>query len=127
MRIAIIGAAFSLVAFGAHAQYVSSNPTFQPFAPLTQPQQLYPQTNYTYDRQSGNRYSTTINPDGSAEVRGNNYQNGTRWRTTIDADGQQRGTDADGNRWKYNPTTGRYYNYGTGQTCTGTGARRTCY
>lgn len=125
MRALIIGASLAFTASIASAQYLSTQPQFQPFQP--QQQQVFPQSSYTYDRQSGNRYTTTTNPDGSAEVRGNNYQTGARWRTTIDADGQQRGTDADGNRWKYNPTTGRYYNYGTGQTCTGTGNRRTCY
>lgn len=116
MRAFILGAAFALVATGAMAQY-------QPYSPYGQTR---PSTTSTYDWRSGNRYTTTTNEDGSATVRGNNYQTGARWKSTIEEDGQQSGTDADGNRWRYNPDTKTYRNFGTGQVCRGEGSRRVC-
>lgn len=123
MRAIILGVSLSFAASIASAQYLSTNPTFQPFGAQ---QQTFPQTSTTYDWKSGNRYTTTINPDGSAQVRGSNLQNGTSWRSTIQPDGQQRGTDADGNQWRYNPRTKTYTNFGTGKTCTDTAYGRVC-
>lgn len=37
------------------------------------------------------------------------------------------GTDSRGNAWNYNAGSNVYQNYGTGRTCTGTGAYRSCY
>ena len=85
-----------------------------------------PQTTTTYDWQSGSRYTTTTRPNGEATVRGYNYNTGATGNTTIKPDGKQRGTDAAGNPWTYNPATGSYMNYGTGQMCTGKGAARVC-
>lgn len=116
MRALLLGVSIALAASGAMAQYQSYTPYGQ----------TRPSTTTTYDWRSGNRYTTTTNGDGSATVRGNNYENGTHWRTTIQPDGQQRGTDADGNMWRYNPQTKTYHNFGTGQICTGTGYGRVC-
>lgn len=80
----------------------------------------------TYDWRTGNQYNTTTYSNYT-EVKGYNYNTGTRWKTKIYNDGDMRGTDGNGNRWKYNSTSGYYYNYGTGKTCTGKGAFRTCY
>lgn len=122
MKLAVIGALIALVPAVASAQYYQPRPYYQ------QDEQPAPgQTVYSYDRQSGNRYSTTPNYDGSTSVRGSNLQNGTRWRTEIQPDGAMRGTDADGNRWTYNPDTKTYRNSGTGVTCRGEGSRRYCY
>lgn len=115
MRALILGVSIALAASAAMAQFPS------------QSDDQWPSTTTTYDRKSGNRYRTTINPDGSATIRGNNYQTGARWKSTIDEDGQQSGTDADGNRWRYNPDTKTYRNFGTGQVCRGEGSRRVCY
>lgn len=117
MRVLLIGLAFTMVAGQAAAQYV----------PIYPPAQNRETTTRTYDWQSGNSYTTTTRQDGSATVRGNNYQNGTSWRTTIEADGRQRGTDAKGNQWRYNPQTKTYQNFGTGEFCRGEGARRVCF
>ena len=80
----------------------------------------------TYDWRSGNRYSWYQDSLGTTHVRGSNGITGSMWRSTIDKDGQQRGTDSNGNMWRYNPDTGSYINYGTGEMCFGRGAIRTC-
>lgn len=116
MRALIFGVSLAMTASVAMAQY----PTYRPYQPKP------PATTSAYDWRSGNSYTTTTSPDGSATVRGNNYQNGAQWRTTIQPDGQQRGTDADGNMWRYDPRSKTYQNFGTGQICTGTGYGRVC-
>lgn len=85
------------------------------------------ETRSTYDWRSGSRYTTERNYDGTYTVRGSNLREGSRWRTEIQQDGTMRGTDADGNRWRYDATTGVYRNLGTGVTCRGEGRRRRCY
>lgn len=80
-----------------------------------------------YDWRTGNSYNTTDNGDGSTTTRGNNYNNGSTWTNTTERDGDQRGRDANGNSWTYDAQSGRYFNYGTGKTCTGSGKNRTCY
>ncbi len=110
MRAVILGISIAMAATGAMAQYGSRQPT----------------TTTTYDWRNNRSYTTTTNPNGGATVRGTNYQNGSQWRTTIDPNGQQRGTDASGNTWQYNPQTKTYLNHGTGQVCTGSGYARTC-
>lgn len=81
----------------------------------------------TYDWQSGNQYHSNQNFDGSTTIRGFNYNTGSSWNTTVEPDGDMRGTDSQGNMWQYDDSTGFYQNYGTGTTCTGKGAFRTCY
>jgi hypothetical protein len=80
----------------------------------------------TYDAKSGNRYSWYQDSLGTTHVRGSNLNTGSMWRSTIEKDGDQRGTDSNGNMWRYNPDTGRYINYGTGEMCFGRGTLRTC-
>lgn len=70
---------------------------------------------YKYDYKTGNSYNTTKNYDGSTTVRGRNLQTGSTWKTTIESDGDMKGTDSDGNRWKYNSSNKTYLNYGTGE------------
>lgn len=116
MKARLIGVAFAaLIAAPAAAQVQWSQPR-QPSAPST-----------TYSRDGANRYVTTVNPDGSSTVRGTNYETGSRWKTETAPDGVSRGTDAEGNRWTYNPETTVYRNTGTGVTCRGEGSRRRCY
>lgn len=81
----------------------------------------------SYDWRSGNSYSWTRNSDGSTDVNGWNLRTGSSWRTTIEPDGDMRGTDSHGNSWTYDNSTGYYHNFGTGKTCFGKGALRTCY
>lgn len=81
----------------------------------------------SYDWRSGNRYSWDTDSSGETRVRGSNSRTGSRWNTTIDPDGDMKGSDSDGNRWRYNSNTGSYYNYGTGQSCRGSGRARTCW
>lgn len=80
-----------------------------------------------YDWRTGNSYNTYDNSDGSTTTYGRNIYNGNSWTNQTEADGNQRGRDADGNHWKYDADTTRYYNYGTGKTCSGTGYARTCW
>ena len=82
---------------------------------------------YRYDYNTGNSYTVTDSIDGSKEIRGFNYNNGSSWRATMDSDGNARGTDSNGNAFKYNSDSGSYFNYGTGQTCYGKGSLRNCY
>lgn len=82
---------------------------------------------YEYDWKSGNSYLTQPRQNGGATVRGYNVENGSTWTTTIDPNGNQSGYDADGNYWRYNSRSGAYFNFGTGKSCFGNGAARTCY
>jgi len=120
MRIAIIGALLALAPAVAAAQY------FKPLAPPPPPSNTLGGTTYSYDRQSGNRYTTTTQPDGSATVRGSNLQSGSRWRTEVQPDGSMRGRDSNGDTWRYNSQSGRYTN-SNGTTCSGSGNNRRCY
>jgi hypothetical protein len=79
---------------------------------------------YTYDYKSGNSYSTTQS-GSETQVRGYNSSTGESWNTRIDKNGNQHGSDAQGNYWNYNNSTGTYYN-SNGKTCYGKGAARTC-
>lgn len=81
---------------------------------------------YEHDWRSGNSYSTTDNADGGATIRGRN-RSGDTWTTTIENDGDQRGRDANGNYWTYDSKNGRYFNFGTGESCYGNGVARRCY
>lgn len=79
-----------------------------------------------YDWQSGNSY--TVRPDrNGASIQGYNMNNGSMWSQRQNRDGTYNGTDAQGNFYSGNNRTGSYYNFGTGRTCYGTGALRTCY
>lgn len=85
------------------------------------------QSSSTYDWRTGNRYHIDKNYDGSTNVRGSNVYNGSQWRTRIEPDGSMRGTDKDGNQWRYDSRSKVYQNYGTGTICRGEGALRTCF
>lgn len=74
----------------------------------------------------GNCYSVTEDGDGGYSVRGFNSGTGSTWNNKIESNGDQRGFDSNGNYWKYNNSTGNYTNFGTGQSCFGKGAFRTC-
>lgn len=119
----MLGACLALLPAVAAAQYVPYNPYAQP-----QPSSPYsstPQTRSTYDWQTNSRYTTTRQPDGSTTVRGQNYNTGSTWRSTIQPNGDQRGTDSNGNTWRYNNSTGSYSNT-DGTFCTGKGYARVC-
>jgi hypothetical protein len=79
-----------------------------------------------YDWQSGNSYNWNTTPGGDTHVNGYNLNNGTMWNQTIKPNGDQNGWDGGGNYWNYNSRSGNYYNYGTGEICTGHGAARIC-
>ena len=85
------------------------------------------QSGHAYDWRSGNSYSYNTDLLGNTHVRGLNTQNGTNWTTTIRPNGSMNGLDGGGNSWSYNSGTGFYMNYGTGRSCIGKGAYRTCY
>ncbi len=78
-----------------------------------------------YDWRSGNRYNWNHNFDGSTDVRGSNVNNGSQWRQTIMPNGDQRGIDSRGNSWRYNNSTGSYWN-SDGTMCWGKGQFRQC-
>lgn len=80
-----------------------------------------------YDWRTGNSYNTVENGDGSSTTYGRNIYNGNSWTNRTDTNGDQRGRDASGNNWTYDADTTRYYNSGTGKTCSGTGYARTCW
>lgn len=123
LRGLMIAAAVAAVPGAALAQYGAYKP-YQPYTGYTAPAPP-PTPSTTYDWQSGNSYRTTPQQDGSTTVQGNNYQNGSAWRTTIKPNGDQTGTDANGNMWRYNQSSGSYMN-SDGTTCYGKGAFRTC-
>ena len=79
------------------------------------------------DLQSGNQYRFTRNADCSVSMNGSNPSTGATWHSVMDPNGDMRGYDSDMHYWTYDASTTRYYNYGTGQTCIGTGASRTCF
>ena len=78
-----------------------------------------------YDWRSGNSYSCTSGY-GSTSCRGSNYRTGSSWSQTQRSDGTYSGYDADGNYYSGNNRTGSYHNFGTGASCFGRGAFRTC-
>jgi hypothetical protein len=86
-----------------------------------------PTSRYTYDTESGNSYSTRRRPNGDTVVNGFNYNTGSAWNTTIKPNGSMNGTDSALNPWTYDGRSGTYTNFGTGVTCFGKGALRTCY
>lgn len=88
----------------------------------TAPTYTAPKT--TYDWQTGNSYTTTVN-GANTTVRGFNTNTGSTWNSTIDASGNQRGTDSRGNVWQYNKATKTYIN-SNGRVCVGEGAARVC-
>lgn len=83
-----------------------------------------------YDLRSGNRsgnqYRWQHNPDGSTDVRGFDFDTGSPWRTTIQPNGDMRGIDSRGNHWRYNESSGQYWNT-DGPVCVGSGQARACY
>jgi len=79
-----------------------------------------------YDWTSGNYYQVCDNGYGSTTTRGFNYNTGSNWEQTNRSNGTYSGRDANGNFYSGNSNTGFYSNYGTGRTCFGTGAFRTC-
>lgn len=80
-----------------------------------------------YDYKTGNSYNGYSDSSGNTHVNGYNYNTGSTWRTDVKSNGDMNGTDAQGNYWNYNRTTGAYHNYGTGVSCYGKGQLRTCY
>ena len=85
-----------------------------------------PSAGSVYDRQSGNSYYWSPGPDGSTNIQGYNTRTEARWSRTIKRNGDQSGWDSRGNYWQYDSGTGYYRNYGTGRTCVGKGAFRSC-
>ena len=79
-----------------------------------------------YDWNSGNYYQV-CNNGSSTTLRGNNFSTGSSWSQTQRSNGTYSGTDSSGNYYSGNNKTGQYFNYGTGRTCFGTGAFRSCY
>lgn len=65
----------------------------------------------TYDGRSQNSY----NSSGSGGYRGYNAGTGSTWGAQTYG-GRTTGTDAGGNAWSYDRSTGIYQNYGTGET-----------
>lgn len=78
-----------------------------------------------YDWRSGNTYMTN-EYGGVKQVHGYNARTGSMWNTTIQQNGDKYGVDAQGNAWSYHQNTQRYYNYGTGKMCTGSGYAQIC-
>ena len=79
-----------------------------------------------YDWQSGNNYTVCSDSSGTS-ISGYNAGTGSTWNQRQNRDGSYSGRDAGGNYYTGNNNTGSYYNYGTGKSCYGTGAFRTCY
>lgn len=107
MRVWMMVAAFVLVAFAG--------------APASA------QSGYEHDWQTSNSYSWSRDFSGNTQLRGWNNRTGSQWSTTIQPDGDMRGLDSGGNYWAHDAETGFYQNFGTGRTCFGKGALRTCY
>lgn len=64
----------------------------------------------SYNYNSGNSYISS-----GSSYQGYNTRTGSRWSTTYTSSGSS-GLDSKGNRWSYDRNTGRYQNYGTGET-----------
>jgi hypothetical protein len=79
-----------------------------------------------YDYNSGNYYTVCPNSTGTS-INGYNTNNGTTWSQQQNSNGTYSGRDGSGNLYSGDNNTGYYLNYGTGETCFGTGALRTCY
>ena len=79
-----------------------------------------------YDYATGNSYRV-CNNGGSTSIYGNNSRTGSSWSQRQNSNGTYNGTDSNGNYYTGNNNTGTYYNFGTGKSCYGTGAFRTCY
>ena len=79
-----------------------------------------------YDYSSGNYYQV-CNNGGSTTIRGNNFNTGSNWSQTQNSNGSYYGNDSNGNYYHVNNNTGFYNNLGTGVTCIGKGALRSCF
>ena len=79
-----------------------------------------------FDYSSGNSYTVCQNQNNTT-IRGYNSQTGSMWSQNQNSNGTYSGTDSNGNYYTGNNKTGSYTNFGTGKTCFGTGALRTCY
>ena len=79
-----------------------------------------------YDYSTGNNYQICDN-GGQTTIRGNNLMTGSTWSQTQNSNGSYFGQDSGGNYYNGNNKTGYYNNMGTGKTCYGTGAFRSCY
>ncbi len=113
MKVILAAAATVLLAASARAQFDD-----------------HPQSHTEYDWRTGNRYEIEHHDDAfeqDTHVKGYNLHTGSSWETTIDDDGDMRGRDADGNSWRYDESSSLYQNYGTGKTCVGRGAARSCF
>lgn len=126
MKMKICFAALALAASCVSADpYEYSAPTYSAPTYPTYTVPTYTPPSYSYDVSTGSSYRTTPTYGGGARVSGYNYNTGSMWNTTIDANGNMRGTDAQGNYWRYNRSTGSYTN-SNGKMCFGKGATRTC-
>ena len=84
------------------------------------------ESNYHYDYETGNSYSSHSDSLGTTTY-GNNARTGSNWEIRQNRNGTYDGRDSKGNYFTGDNTTGHYYNFGTGKTCYGKGAARTCY
>lgn len=82
-----------------------------------------PTPTYTAPKYSNTRRRS----NGDTVVNGFNYETGSTWNTTIKPNGSMNGLDGNLNPWSYDSRSGTYSNFGTGVTCFGKGALRTCY
>ncbi|MEM7177208.1 MAG: hypothetical protein AAF503_05850 [Pseudomonadota bacterium] len=116
MKVIAVAVVVAVFATTAQAQYK----TFQPSTGFQG------SSNHN-DFSTGNSYRVTPKFGGGARIQGYNYHTGRSWNQTIDQNGSMRGRDADGNHWNYNSGTGAYHNFGTGRSCFGKGAFRSCF
>jgi hypothetical protein len=84
------------------------------------------QTRSVYDWRTGNAYTITQQPSGAVNIYGNNFSTGSNWNIQQQPNGHYSGRDGDGNFFHGNNRSGFYQNFGTGRTCFGNGAARTC-
>lgn len=92
---------------------------------LLSPVASHAQSWSSYDYNSNNYYSNHADTSGVTTY-GSNLNNGAQWQLRQNYDGTYNGLDSDGNYFSGNNNTGFYQNLGTGVTCFGTGAFRTC-
>ncbi len=71
-------------------------------------------------------YYTICTDRPETPTQGRDSENERVWEPRIERDGTYHGVDNQGNVYQGNARTGHYFNYGTGETCTGHGAGRVC-
>ena len=79
-----------------------------------------------YDAATHERIMYNISRCTGGFIQGTNTDTWKTWHADIAADGSMKGTDADGDAWRYDKKAKLYTNLVTGRSCAKSNLRRVC-